>query len=185
MTERAESLDTLARIREGNLAWRARGRSAGLELAPIGAKREVAVVCCSDLGIAPEVAFDRRFGELLVVQTPGPVVDEAVVTSLRYGVEVLGVRLIVVLAHEGCASLREGDGSLDRRPSRFLECVDGALREARAAGAEAARENAMIQSRHVESGLAGATLVVPAVLRADGELELLDEPGRELLVNQG
>jgi carbonic anhydrase len=70
------------------------------------------VVGCSDSRVPVEVVFDAGPGELFVTRTAGHVMSDASCASVRYAVEVLGTRLVVVLGHEDCgavAAARQGD----------------------------------------------------------------------------
>jgi carbonic anhydrase len=64
-----------------------------------------AVLGCADARVAPEVVFDQTVGELFSVRVAGNVAAPAVVGSLEYAVEELGVELVVVLGHEGCGAV--------------------------------------------------------------------------------
>ncbi|MDQ4137913.1 MAG: carbonic anhydrase, partial [Actinomycetota bacterium] len=61
---------------------------------------------CSDSRLAAEIIFDQGLGDLFVVRNAGQVVSESVVASLEYAVAVLGVPLIVVLAHDSCGAVQ-------------------------------------------------------------------------------
>lgn len=63
------------------------------------------VVSCSDSRVPPEEIFDQGIGELFVIRTAGGVLDKAVLGSIEYAAEHLGVRLIVVLGHERCGAV--------------------------------------------------------------------------------
>jgi carbonic anhydrase len=63
------------------------------------------VVGCADSRTAPEIIFDQNIGDLFVVRTAGNLVDDYALGSIEYGVEHLGVRLIVVLGHERCGAV--------------------------------------------------------------------------------
>jgi carbonic anhydrase len=70
------------------------------------------IVGCSDSRVPVEVVFDVGPGELFVTRTAGHVMSEAGYASVRYAVEVLGTKLVVVLGHEDCGAVvaaREGD----------------------------------------------------------------------------
>ena len=58
---------------------------------------DAAVLCCSDARVSPDIIFDAGIGDLFTVRTAGQVIDNAVIASLDYAVDVLGVRLLVVL----------------------------------------------------------------------------------------
>ena len=67
---------------------------------------------CSDSRVPVEVVFDVGPGELFVIRVAGHVMSEAGYASVRYAVDVLGTRLVVVLGHEDCGAVtaaREGD----------------------------------------------------------------------------
>lgn len=61
---------------------------------------------CSDSRVAAEIIFDQGLGELFVVRTAGHVVDFSVLGSIEFGVEVLGIPLIVVLGHDSCGAVK-------------------------------------------------------------------------------
>ena len=60
---------------------------------------------CSDSRVASEIVFDQGLGDAFVVRTAGHVIDTTVLGSIEYGVEVLGVPLVVVLAHDQCGAV--------------------------------------------------------------------------------
>lgn len=64
------------------------------------------VLGCSDSRVAAEIIFDQGLGELFVVRTAGHVLDSAVLGSVEFGVEVLGIPLIVVLGHDSCGAVK-------------------------------------------------------------------------------
>ncbi len=66
-----------------------------------------AILGCSDSRVPPEVIFDQGIGDLYVVRTAGGVADDLAIGSLEYAVDRLGVRLIVVLAHQSCGAVAE------------------------------------------------------------------------------
>lgn len=73
---------------------------------------------CSDSRLAAEIIFDKGLGDLFVVRNAGQVVGESIVASLEYGVAVLGVPLIIVLAHDACGAVQAAiDGTpIDAAP---------------------------------------------------------------------
>ncbi|EMY36181.1 carbonic anhydrase [Arthrobacter crystallopoietes BAB-32] len=68
---------------------------------------------CSDSRLAAEIIFDLGLGDAFVVRTAGHVLDEAVVGSLEYGVDVLGVPLIVILGHDSCGAVTAARDTVD------------------------------------------------------------------------
>ncbi len=59
----------------------------------------VAVLACADSRVAPEYLLDRGLGELFVVRVAGNIVNDAVLGSLEYAVDHLGVAVILVMGH--------------------------------------------------------------------------------------
>jgi carbonic anhydrase len=60
---------------------------------------------CSDSRLAAEIIFDVGLGDVFVVRTAGQVIDDAVMGSLEFSVDVLHVPLIVVLGHDSCGAV--------------------------------------------------------------------------------
>ena len=107
----------LSMLREGNARF-VEGRqnphyTRGERLGVAREQRPWAVVVgCSDSRVPVEVVFDVGPGELFVIRVAGHVMSEAGYASVRYAVEVLGTRLVVVLGHEDCGAVTaaiEGD----------------------------------------------------------------------------
>lgn len=70
------------------------------------AQKPFAVVLgCSDSRVAAELVFDRGLGDLFVVRTAGHALDTAVLGSVEFAVEMLGVRVLVVLGHDSCGAV--------------------------------------------------------------------------------
>jgi carbonic anhydrase len=102
----------LAKLKAGNEHFVAEAKS---EAKPTRARRtETAqaqhpfaiIVGCSDSRTPPEMLFDQNIGDLFVIRTAGEVVGDYELGSIEYGVEHLGVRLIVVLGHARCGAVQ-------------------------------------------------------------------------------
>jgi carbonic anhydrase len=65
-----------------------------------------AVLGCSDSRVAAEVLFDQGLGDLFVIRNAGQVASASAVASIEYAVAVLGVPLVVVLAHDRCGAVQ-------------------------------------------------------------------------------
>ena len=63
------------------------------------------IFACSDSRVPAELIFDQGVGDLFVVRTAGPVLDEAVMGTLHFGVRVLRTPVVVVLGHTGCGAV--------------------------------------------------------------------------------
>jgi len=61
---------------------------------------------CSDSRVAAEIIFDQGLGQLFVVRTAGHVVDSSVLGSIEFGVQILGIPLVVVLGHDSCGAVK-------------------------------------------------------------------------------
>jgi len=61
---------------------------------------------CSDSRLAAEIIFDKGLGDLFVVRNAGQVISDSAIASLEYAVALLGVPLIVVLAHDACGAVQ-------------------------------------------------------------------------------
>ncbi len=65
-----------------------------------------AILSCADSRVPPELLFGGRgIGELFVARNAGNLSDTDVLGTLEYGVEHLGVPLIVVMGHEKCGAV--------------------------------------------------------------------------------
>jgi len=102
----------LARLMEGNrrhVAHREQHPDMQVqrrrELAKTGQHPFAIVLGCADSRVPPELLFDQGLGDLFVIRDAGNVVDDAVLGSIEYAVEHLGVRLIMVLGHENCGAV--------------------------------------------------------------------------------
>lgn len=64
------------------------------------------ILSCADSRVAPELIFDQKPGDLFVVRVAGNYLDENVLSSLEYGVAVLGTPLVMVLGHSNCGAVK-------------------------------------------------------------------------------
>ena len=102
----------LAKLKEGNARYVNAKVSAGK---PTAARRaETAqgqhpfaiILGCADSRTSPEIIFDQNIGDIFVDRNAGNLVDDHTLGTIEYGVEHLGVRLIVVLGHERCGAVQ-------------------------------------------------------------------------------
>lgn len=102
--------EALDRLMQGNARYAAntlanKDYSAG-RVARVSAQYPIAaIVGCADSRVAPELAFDQGPGDLFVVRVAGNFVNDDILASLEYGVEFLGVPLIMVLGHTNCGAV--------------------------------------------------------------------------------
>ena len=102
--------DALKRVLDGNARYAAntpneRDFSSGRAARVQGQYPIAAILSCADSRVAPELAFDQGPGDLFVVRVAGNVVSPDLLASLEYGVQFLGVPLIMVLGHTGCGAV--------------------------------------------------------------------------------
>jgi carbonic anhydrase len=186
------AVDTLVRLSAGNarFAYGKRTRSAKPDADPArraeiagGQHPVAAVMTCADSRVPPELLFDQGLGDLFVVRNAGNVAEPIGLGSLEYGVEHLGIRLVVVLGHSSCGAVKAVSGAAATLPGHLADIQERmpglrALAQERArAGdapdkviAAAVERNAEDQARALLAGspvlktaVAGGVLVVPAV----------------------
>ncbi len=64
------------------------------------------IISCSDSRVPPELLFGGLgIGELFVARNAGNMVDTPTMGTIEYGVEHLGIPLIVVMGHERCGAV--------------------------------------------------------------------------------
>lgn len=64
------------------------------------------ILSCSDSRVAPELMFDQSPGDLFVVRIAGNYLNRDALSSLEYGVGVLGTPLVMVLGHSNCGAIK-------------------------------------------------------------------------------
>lgn len=68
---------------------------------------------CSDSRLAAEIIFDLGLGDAFVIRTAGQVIDNAVLGTLEYAIDVLGTPLIMVLGHDSCGAVTATKDAVD------------------------------------------------------------------------
>ena len=160
-----------------------------------GQHPHTAVLTCADSRVVPELIFDQGLGDLFCVRVAGNIVDDAILGSVEYAVVHLGVKLVVVLGHEGCGAVAAaiaGDET-ELHIDELVRAIRPAVERARARGGDLEQhtvlENALQSARLLresEDVLAGqiqdhGLLIVPAVYSLHtGAVELI-EPERGAL----
>ena len=65
-----------------------------------------AILTCADSRVPPELLFGGTgLGELFVARNAGNMADTATMGTIEYGVEHLGIPLVVVMGHERCGAV--------------------------------------------------------------------------------
>ncbi|MDO5635366.1 MAG: carbonic anhydrase [Micrococcus sp.] len=80
---------------------------------------------CSDSRLAAEIIFDVGLGDVFVIRTAGQVIDDAVLGSLEYSVDVLKIPLVVVLGHDSCGAVKAASDAYDsgEMPPGFIRSL--------------------------------------------------------------
>lgn len=75
------------------------------------------ILSCADSRVAPELMFDQTPGDLFVVRVAGNYLNRDALSSLEYGVGVLGTPLVMVLGHSNCGAVKATIGEIkDPKP---------------------------------------------------------------------
>ena len=103
--------DVLERLREGAVRFRLGKSQTDYSKTQREAVAEeptpsVVLLGCSDSRVPVEAVFDVGIGDAWVVRTAGHVLSDAGLASVRFGVEMWGIPLVVVVGHEDCLAVR-------------------------------------------------------------------------------
>ncbi len=78
---------------------------------------DIAILCCSDSRVSPELIFRKNVGDIFDVRVAGNIaVDTSVLFSLEYAVEHLGVEVLLVLGHSGCGAVKAAENPVGDDP---------------------------------------------------------------------
>lgn len=94
------------RYRTGKFKQKDLGTARRIELIENGQKPFAVVLACSDSRVPVELLFDQGMGDIFVVRVAGNVVDPVALGSIEYGLEHLGVNLLMVLGHSNCGAVK-------------------------------------------------------------------------------
>jgi carbonic anhydrase len=155
----------------GSTAEVRRGAVRRAEL--IGSQAPSAIVLgCADSRVPVEILFDQGLGDLFVVRTAGHVVDGAVLGSIEYAMELLGVPLIVILGHDQCGAVAAATAMVDEGkvpPGCIREVAEHIAPDvvrARFEGAETFEETVEQHARYTVELLRERSALVDAAVRA-------------------
>lgn len=126
-------------------------RRHGLEA---GQRPTAVIFGCGDSRVASEIIFDQGLGDLFVVRTAGHIIDNAVLGSIEFGVELLDVPLIVILGHQSCGAVAaaiEADETGQMPPGYVRDIAVEVLPSVAAAKADGACTPADVGARHVRA----------------------------------
>jgi carbonic anhydrase len=95
-----------------------------------------AILTCADSRVPPELLFGGLgVGELFVARNAGNMADTATMGTIEYGVEHLGVPLVVVMGHERCGAVAAACEVVDKHtkfPGSIGPMVDAIVPAAKA-----------------------------------------------------
>src|SRR5436309_12775108 len=133
------------------------------------------ILCCSDSRVPPEIVFDEGLGDLFIVRVAGNVINDEVLGSIEYGVDILGARLIVVLGHQSCGAVDAAIKTIaakGKAPGHIQSLVT-ALKPVVAATPKADLETmTKANAKHVVDALRSSTPILKA--RVDsGEVQVI------------
>lgn len=118
-------------------------------------QRPTAVIFgCGDSRVASEIIFDQGLGDLFVVRTAGHIIDDAVLGSIEFGVELLDVPLIVILGHQSCGAVAAAIDAAETGqmpPGYVRDIVVEVLPSVAAAQAAGTCDPADVGARHVRA----------------------------------
>mmetsp|Transcript_44980 Transcript_44980/g.127231 ORF Transcript_44980/g.127231 Transcript_44980/m.127231 type:complete len:330 (+) Transcript_44980:68-1057(+) len=66
----------------------------------------IAVLGCSDSRVPIEIVFDQSLGDIFVIRVAGNCLDTATTGSLQYAINHLGVKVVMIMGHEGCGAVK-------------------------------------------------------------------------------
>ncbi|MFZ1987222.1 MAG: carbonic anhydrase [Desulfatitalea sp.] len=105
-----------------------------------GQKPYAIILSCSDSRVPPELVFDKGLGEIFVVRVAGNVVEKgAILGSIEYAAEHLGVPLVMVLGHEKCGAVKatvESKGHAEGNIGSIVAAIAPAIGRAKGADPE-------------------------------------------------
>jgi carbonic anhydrase len=134
-----------------------------------------AVLGCSDSRVAAEVLFDQGLGDLFVIRNAGQSASASAIASIEYAVAVLGVPLVVVLAHDRCGAVQAAIDAIapdaTPLPPLIAAHIQAIVPAVRAAGTTAAVVGEAHLASTVASLLAASDLLSAAV--ADGSVDIV------------
>ena len=118
------------RFRNGKFQEKDLGPARRIDLLENGQKPFVVVLTFSESRVTEELIFDQGMGDIFVIRVAGNVVDPLALGSIEYGLEHLGVNLLVVLGHSNCGAVKatieggEAPGSIGAIVQKIKPSVD-------------------------------------------------------------
>ena len=144
------------------------------------------ILSCSDSRVVTSHIFNTGLGDIFDIKLAGNVVDDLAIGSIEYGVEHLGVPLLVVMGHESCGAVTAAYESIHEGTE--VEGNIGSIVERIAPAVEASESIEEASHKNVEDVIAqlaedeiikhlvesGKLEIVGAYYDLDGHVEFLD-----------
>ena len=154
------------------LAWR--------ETLVNGQQPFACVLGCADSRVTPELVFDHGLGDLFTVRAVGEVLDDAIVGSIEYAVDHLGVPLVVVLGHARCGAVQAaidlvaGRGPITGAVNTVARAIEATVRATPALAEEAAFVQACVhnQAKRIRAELTERSATIGKAV-ADRQIDIV------------
>lgn len=136
-----------------------------------GQHPQAVVLSCSDSRVPTEIVFDQGLGDIFTIRTAGEILDTAVLASLDFAVEGLGVPLLFVLGHERCGTIAAtektltGNVTVGGSQGAILEQVGLSIREAQNNGAHSTAEYERYHAQRIAGEILKRSAVVSNAVR--------------------
>ena len=99
------------------------------------------ILTCADSRVPPSLIFDQGIGDLFVVRVAGNLCDDAILGSIEYASQHLGVKLVVVMGHRSCGAVSAAVDNVDvdgpatgSHIDALIDAIRPAVRAAEGAG---------------------------------------------------
>jgi carbonic anhydrase len=134
------------------------------------------ILGCSDSRVPPQLIFDQGAGDLFTTRVAGNVATDAVIGTIEYAVEHLGVPLVLVLGHSRCgavsACLHGLPATAGGHLAGLLHAIAPAVERARESEGDPLQNAIQFNVEHVVQQLrASRPVLEPRVRR--GEVEVV------------
>jgi carbonic anhydrase len=105
-----------------------------------------AVLACADSRVPIELVFDQTIGHIFVTRVAGNIVTPEIMASLEYAIAVLGVKVLLVLAHTGCKAAMKAD-AVPGQISALYQYLQSSVADSGGDFGQAIAHNAKVQAR--------------------------------------
>ncbi len=129
-----------------------------------------AVLSCADSRVPVEIVFDESIGSIFVTRVAGNIADAETIASLEYGVAMLKVPAIMVLAHQNCGAIHAALEN-EAAPGQ-ISALYAPLQAAVAGGGHDPAVTAKLNAK-IQAGILAAASPVLSEKIAKGELKIV------------